>query len=122
MLTRPSTSRLSVKLTRNFDPYVPRNFFVHVYNVPIGAVVKITCEEREILNTTASSEYVRAGFKAAEDECIRLTILQEEKISAATVYLIHKGEIFEQTMMSQRPELFQVAWMGSYSDEGNGHE
>ena len=42
------SEKIQLKLTYNRDKNMPRTFFVHLYHVPLDAVVNITQAEREL--------------------------------------------------------------------------
>lgn len=108
MPTNPSSAHIEVKLSHNIDKTVPRNFFVHVHNVPEDAQVQIEFRGKEV-PTTNTNGYVRAGFWIPENEPVRLSVRRGETLIAETEYLVHDGKVFERANQKFRPHLTQIA-------------
>ncbi|GHO73950.1 hypothetical protein KSD_17210 [Ktedonobacter sp. SOSP1-85] len=108
MPTNPSSPPIEVKLSHNTDKTVPRNFFVHVHNVPEGAQVQIEFRGKEV-PTTNNNGYVRVGFWISDDEPVRLAVRRGETLIAETEYLVHNGKVFERANQKSRPNLTQIA-------------
>jgi len=110
MSTNTPVPPIKLKLTYNKDRNMPRNFFVHIYDVPSDVEVRITAGEEEI-SFTKSEGYVRAGFWVAQDTSITIAIVQGETVLRSGACLVHNDIIYEHGLHQNGLDLFQTAYM-----------
>lgn len=85
---------IELRLTHNRNPHMPRNFFVHLFNMPQGASVRIEYDGQD-LPVSLNDGYADARFWVAPDKVVNVTILKENTLLASGAYLVHDGSIFE---------------------------
>jgi hypothetical protein len=107
MSSSSSEPNITVKLNYNLDQHVPRNFFMHIHNIPTDVQVRIEYDGNEVV-TSRTDGYIRVGFWVDENESIGLTIRRGETVIASTQYLIHQGNVFESITWQPKPYLEQV--------------
>ncbi len=104
------SEKIQLKLTHNRNKNMPRTFFVHMYHVPLDAVVNITQAERE-LPITRSDNYVETRSWIAPDIDVFIKVSREESIIASAVYILHNEQIFAPVFGNSDVDLIQVVYM-----------
>jgi hypothetical protein len=111
IMNQAQSSDIQLKLTHNRDQRMPRNFFVHLFNVPQNVTVQIEYDE-QVLPISRNTKSIDARFWVAPDKAVNITISKEDIVLAAGKYLVHDETIFEGlTILAPRIPLQQIAYM-----------
>src|SRR5207253_766317 len=115
-MTETNLPPIDTKISYNTDKRVPRNFFLHFYNVPLDATVRVVCcgEDQPISPNTHG--YVSARFWVGADSTVEATITHQGKPLLTGKYLIHEDDIFLGAFNQPR-RLLQVT-RGIFGDGG----
>lgn len=107
-----NTYSIEVDLTYQGQvPYYPRNFFIHLHNVPQNAVIHVEYDDKEITPTGINEKgYSKIAFYITPDKAVKVTVSQEETIIGAGTYLIHDGKIFMQLGEGPKIQVNKLSW------------
>lgn len=102
---------IELKLTYNKNGSMPRNFFVHLYHVPVDASVRVINDGQE-MRVRRSGDYADSRFWVAQDKTVRIVISQGDTVIASDSYLIHDDTFFTHVDFGKAIKLIQFVYMG----------
>lgn len=101
MTSSPLPSEIDVKLTYNNDKHVPRNFFIHLFNVPTDAVVRAEYRGEELpIRMKGKDGSVHYGFWIAPDTHVTVTVSQGDVLLNSGEYLVHNDEMYSRMFVA----------------------
>lgn len=101
MTQLPQPADIDVKLTYNNNKHVPRNFFIHLFNVPLDAAVRAEYKDDEIpIRMKGDDGSVHYSFWIASDTHVTVTISQGDVVLNAGEYLVHNDEMYSRMFVT----------------------
>lgn len=104
------TPKIELKLTYNRNRHMPRNFFVHLYHVPVDASVRVVNDGQE-MSVSRSGDYADSRFWVAQDKTVSIIISQGDTVIASDSYLVHDDTFFTRVDFLKGIALIQFVYM-----------